>query len=52
MIEQRWHAWRERAGTSAVVDSGQPVVVRWRPGLPAVSGAAAVLALLLGLVIT
>jgi hypothetical protein len=52
MIEQRWHAWRERMGATAGVDPGQPVVVRWRPGLPAVSGAAAVLALLLGLVIT
>jgi hypothetical protein len=52
MIEQRWHAWRERAGATGVVDPGLPVVVRWRPGLPTVSGVAAVLALLLGLVIT
>jgi hypothetical protein len=54
MIEQRWQAWRDRAGAGSGaeaergVEVAQGVVVRWRPLLPAVSVAAAVLALALG----
>jgi hypothetical protein len=47
MIEQRWHAWRELVGAGPEVATGRPVVVSWQPMLPAVSGAAAVLALVL-----
>jgi hypothetical protein len=60
MIEQRWHAWRDRAGAAGESSpdrqdgsthrppGDRPVVlVRWRPLLPVVSGVAAVLALAL-----
>ncbi|HEX2809651.1 MAG TPA: PH domain-containing protein, partial [Kineosporiaceae bacterium] len=48
MIEQRWQAWRDQAGPSPEVDAARhEVVVRWRPVLPAVSAAAALLAVVL-----